>query len=67
MAFAELADRLTARELSVARLALGGQSNADIGETLGITQSTVKHHMGRILAKCGVRSRTQLLALITDP
>jgi DNA-binding CsgD family transcriptional regulator len=64
--FADLADRgLTARELSVARLALGGQSNADIAATLGISQSTVKHHMSRVLAKCGVRSRTQLLALVS--
>jgi DNA-binding NarL/FixJ family response regulator len=63
----DLAERgLTERELAVARLALDGQGNADIAATLGITQSTVKHHMGRILAKCGVRSRTQLIALVGD-
>jgi DNA-binding CsgD family transcriptional regulator len=63
----DLADRgLTERELAVARLALEGRSNADIAVALGISQSTVKHHIGRVLAKCGVRSRTQLIALVSD-
>lgn len=63
----DLADRgLTERELAVARLALDGRSNADIAAALGISQSTVKHHMTRVLAKCGVRSRTQLIALLGD-
>jgi DNA-binding NarL/FixJ family response regulator len=57
---------LTARELTVARLAISGRSNAGIAAELSISESTVKHHMGRILLKCGVRSRTQLIALVTD-
>jgi DNA-binding NarL/FixJ family response regulator len=63
----DLADRgLTPRELAVARLALGGRSNADIAAELQISESTVKNHMSRVLAKCGVRSRTQLIALVRD-
>jgi DNA-binding CsgD family transcriptional regulator len=57
---------LTPREATVATLALSGQSNADIAATLQISQSTVKQHMTRVLAKCGVRSRTQLIALFAD-
>lgn len=52
---------LTAREQAVASLALAGESNAGIARQLRISPSTVKNHMTRILAKCGVRSRTQLI------
>jgi DNA-binding NarL/FixJ family response regulator len=59
----ELIERgLSARELEVAKLALEGAGNAAIGHRLSISQSTVKKHMGRILAKCGVASRNQLIA-----
>lgn len=57
---------LTPRELAVARRALEGESNAVIARGLGITESTVKRHMTAILAKAGVRSRTQLIALLSD-
>jgi DNA-binding NarL/FixJ family response regulator len=57
---------LTPRELAVARLALEGESNAAIARRLGIRESTVKRHMTAILAKSGVRSRTQLIALLSD-
>jgi DNA-binding NarL/FixJ family response regulator len=60
----ELADwGLTEREAAVARLALAGEGNAAIAERLEITESTVKNHMTQVLTKCGVRSRTQLIAL----
>ena len=60
----ELAARgLTERELAVAELALTGAGNAAIAARLGISERTVKNHMGRVLTKCGVRSRTQLIAL----
>jgi DNA-binding NarL/FixJ family response regulator len=65
---ADLSERgLTPRELAVARLAVGGHGNAAIATLLGITQSTVKHHMTQVLQKCGVRSRTQLIALLAEP
>jgi DNA-binding NarL/FixJ family response regulator len=63
----ELIERgLSARELEVAKMALGGAGNAAIGQRLSISQSTVKKHMGSILAKCGVASRNQLIALFGD-
>jgi DNA-binding NarL/FixJ family response regulator len=55
---------LTPREFAVAQLAVEGAPNAEIASTLGISQGTVKHHMGQVLSKCGVRSRTQLIALL---
>ena len=61
----ELAEMgLTARELAVARLVLGGASNPEIAKRLSISESTVKKHVSRVLTKCGVRSRTQLIALL---
>ena len=37
-----------------------GSSNKVIAKTLGITESTVKLHVGLVLKKYGVRNRTQL-------
>jgi DNA-binding NarL/FixJ family response regulator len=54
---------LTPREIKVAQLALAGKANTAIATSMGISESTVKKHMTRILAKCSVRSRTQLIAL----
>ena len=60
---AVLSDRgLTPRELVVAEQAIEGAGNAAIAGRLGIAEKTVKNHMTQILAKCGVRSRTQLIA-----
>jgi DNA-binding NarL/FixJ family response regulator len=55
---------LTPREYAVAVLAVDGNGNTEIATKLGISEATVKHHMGRVLSKCGVRSRTQLIALV---
>jgi DNA-binding CsgD family transcriptional regulator len=45
-------------------MALEGDSNPVIARGLGISQSTVKKHMSGVLAKCGVASRNQLIALL---
>jgi DNA-binding NarL/FixJ family response regulator len=52
-------EQLTARELEVLRLLARGQSNAEIGRTLYITEHTAKVHVSRILAKLCMSSRTQ--------
>jgi LuxR family maltose regulon positive regulatory protein len=49
----------SARELEVMRLIAGGYSNAEIAARLFITERTVKFHTGNILAKLGVKNRTQ--------
>lgn len=52
-------ERLTARELEVLALAADGLDNRVIGQQLGITRSTVKHHLESIFAKLGVHGRTE--------
>jgi two-component system, NarL family, nitrate/nitrite response regulator NarL len=57
---------LSARESEVARLAARGLRNRDIAEALGLTESTVKMHMGNVFDKLGVASRAELAALARD-
>ena len=52
----------TSRENEVARLVCGGNSNPEIGQTLGIALRTVENHLRSIYAKAQVSSRTQLAA-----
>ena len=52
---------LTERELEVMRLVAGGRSNAEIAGELFLGEQTVKTHVSRILAKLGLRDRTQIV------
>ncbi|MHA7808650.1 MAG: helix-turn-helix transcriptional regulator [Marinobacter adhaerens] len=56
---------LSAREHQVALLAAKGSSNRNIATKLGITERTVKEHMGSIFKKLAVRDRMQLMLLVT--
>jgi len=57
---------LTERELSVVRLVARGCSNQEVAGELGLSQSTIKTHVSRVLAKLDLRSRTQLAAFARD-
>lgn len=53
-------DRLTDREVQVARLVGRGLANNDIARTLHLSEATVKTYVSRIFTKLGVRDRVQV-------
>jgi DNA-binding CsgD family transcriptional regulator len=54
---------LTARELEVLAGIQRGESNAEIAGRLYLSPKTVEHHVGRILAKLGARTRAEAAAV----
>jgi DNA-binding CsgD family transcriptional regulator len=54
---------LTSREADVLDLLRHGLTNAEIAARLYISPKTAEHHVGRVLAKLGVRSRAEAAAI----
>jgi two-component system, NarL family, response regulator len=52
--------RLTSRESEIVRCVASGLRNAQVAESLSISESTVKTHLNKIFQKLGVRDRLGL-------
>ena len=54
---------LTDRELEVLRAVATGRTNSEIAQELSLSESTVKTHVSRVLAKIGARDRVQAVII----
>jgi DNA-binding NarL/FixJ family response regulator len=57
---------LTRREREVAEFAARGYANRLIASELGIGERTVETHLAMVYRKLGVKSRTELAALLSS-
>ncbi len=56
--------RLTPQELQVALVVARGATNREAGAALFLSPKTIETHLGRVYRKIGVRSRTELAAML---
>jgi DNA-binding NarL/FixJ family response regulator len=57
--------QLTPRELATLRSMADGKANKEIATELGISERTVKTHLGNLFEKLGVTSRTEAIKVAT--
>ena len=59
-------DPLTTREREVAVLIARGLTNQQIADQLVVSERTVEWHVGNILGKLGLESRSQVIVRVTE-
>jgi DNA-binding NarL/FixJ family response regulator len=57
---------ITPREVAVLNLVAAGRSNAEIGRSLHLAESSVKSHVGHLLGKLGLADRVHLVIFAYD-
>ncbi|WP_307629579.1 helix-turn-helix transcriptional regulator [Streptomyces turgidiscabies] len=62
----DLAARLTAQQLMVARMAAEGATNREIAVRLALSPRTIDHHLRGVFSRLGIRSRIDLVRLLGE-
>lgn len=57
--------RLTAQQLRIARMVAEGATNKEVAEQLFLSPRTIEHHLRNIFTRLGVRSRVELVRLMS--